>query len=174
MIDNSRADWLSFFVVITFVIALCGCAGGRAVEPFRSATMPDPGGCYVIVYEQPQFGGAREFINGPVKYATLKNLPFRANWRRRIRSVQVGPTASVTIWEGEGSKGASQTLSSDSRHPELSEPLERPHSISRDPLHALIGHADRVRRRGVVLARTNGHASLGDAHLEFVHLAVQN
>ena len=123
MTDDSRPAWRSACVVFVVVIAFYGCAHGRGEEPFRSATMPDPGGCYVLVYEQPQFMGAREFINGPVKYATLKDLPFRANWRRRIRSVQVGPTASVTIWEGERSQGASQTLSSDSRHSELSAPL---------------------------------------------------
>ena len=36
--------------------------------------MPDPGGCYVLVYEEPNFMGPREFINGPGKYATLGEL----------------------------------------------------------------------------------------------------
>jgi hypothetical protein len=67
--------------------------------------MPDPGGCYVVVYEQPDFTGAREYINGPRSYATLGDLPFRSNWRRRIRSVHVGPTASVTMWGSEGFQG---------------------------------------------------------------------
>ena len=85
--------------------------------------MPDPGGCYVLVYEEPNFMGPREFINGPGKHATLENLPFRANWQRRIRSVEVGPTASAAIWEGKGSQGTSQALSPDSRYAELSKPL---------------------------------------------------
>ena len=67
--------------------------------------MPHPGGCYVLVYEQARFMGAREYINGPGKYATLADLPFRANWRRRIRSAQVGPAASVTLWEDEQLSG---------------------------------------------------------------------
>jgi hypothetical protein len=38
--------------------------------------MPDPGGCYVLVYDQPEFMGAREFINGPAKYSTLAHCHF--------------------------------------------------------------------------------------------------
>ena len=57
------------------------------------------------------------------KYASLEDLPFRANWRRRIRSVQVGPAASVTMWADEGWRGASETLSAGSREPVLSKAL---------------------------------------------------
>ena len=123
MTDNFRADGRCFLVVLTLVSFLNACGHKRVEESFRSATMPDPGGCYVLVFEQPKFTGAREFINGPIKYTTLEALPFRANWRRRIRSLEVGPIASVTIWESEGSKGASQVLSSGSQHSTLSEPL---------------------------------------------------
>ncbi|HEY6362649.1 MAG TPA: hypothetical protein VIX63_16170 [Vicinamibacterales bacterium] len=81
--------------------------------------MPHPGGCYVLVYEQPQFMGAREYINGPGKFATLADLPFRANWRRRIRSAQAGPAASVTLWGDESFRGASRRLVADARHAAL-------------------------------------------------------
>jgi hypothetical protein len=117
-VADSGTVWRSLHV-ICFAIALAGCAGGRGTEHFQSMTMPDPGGCYVMVYEEPQFTGPREFINGPVKHSTLEALPFRANWRRRIRSAQVGANASVTIWDREGLQGASQTLLPDSRHPVL-------------------------------------------------------
>ena len=82
--------------------------------------MPDPGGCYVLVYEQPEFVGAREFINGPAKYSTLTALPFRANWRRRIRSARVGLAATVTAWVQEAFQGASMMLRADSSYPRLS------------------------------------------------------
>ena len=105
MTDGFRPAWQLAFVVFGIPIVFNGCAHGRGEEPFHSATMPDPGGCYMLVYEEPTFMGAWEFINGPVKYTTLEELPFRANWRRRIRSVQVGPAASVTIWEGDAFRG---------------------------------------------------------------------
>ena len=81
--------------------------------------MPDPGGCYVVVYEQPEFMGTREYINGPRQYATLRDLPFRANWRRRIRSVHVGPTASLTMWGREGFEGVPRRLPSSSKQTTL-------------------------------------------------------
>jgi len=123
MTDDSQPAWRAVAVAIGVAIALYGCAHRGNGEPFRSATMPDPGGCYALVYEQSEFMGAREFINGPVRYSKLEDLPFRANWRRRIRSVQVGPTAAVTIWAGEAMQEASQAFPANSKHPVLSEPL---------------------------------------------------
>jgi hypothetical protein len=85
--------------------------------------MPNPGGCYVLVYEQPELMGPREFLNGPSRHATLRDLPFRANWRRRIRSAHVGPAASVTLWAREGFRGPSQTLPADTRQAALIDAL---------------------------------------------------
>jgi hypothetical protein len=85
--------------------------------------MPDPGGCYVLVYERPEFLGAHEFLNGPRKYSTLSYLPFGANWRQRIRSAEIGPQASVTMWVDEGFHGASQTFGAGTKHAELSDAL---------------------------------------------------
>ena len=81
--------------------------------------MPDPGGCYVVVYERSEFMGPREYINGPRQYATLRDLPFRANWRRRIRSVQVGPMASVTMWGRERFEGVARRFPSNTRQTTL-------------------------------------------------------
>ncbi len=81
--------------------------------------MPHPGGCYVLVYDQPQLTGAREFINGPEKYYTLRTLPFAANWRKRIRSAAVGPGAAITVWADEGFQGVSMRLQADRKYPVL-------------------------------------------------------
>ena len=108
--------------VACVVTALClgamGCAA-RAVNS-RGGAMPDPGGCYVEVYDQPEFMGAREFINGPARHATLNVLPFRADWRHRIRSARVGPDATVTAWVDEGFQGAFVTWNAESSYPLLS------------------------------------------------------
>ena len=123
MTRNFRPDRQSPLMVLALVITLGACGQRRVDEPFRSATMPDPAGCYVLVFDQPKFAGAREFINGPITHASLEDLPFRANWRRRIRSLQVGSSASVTMWDNEGTQGASQTLSSNSQLSAIREPL---------------------------------------------------
>ena len=97
----------------------CARRDAVAVGPPGSRMMPDPGGCYVLVYDQPEFMGVRQFLNGPRRYTSLRDLPSRANWRRRIRSAQVGPAASVTMWADEGFLGPSQVLPADTLQPAL-------------------------------------------------------
>jgi hypothetical protein len=86
-----------------------------------SPTMPDPGGCYVLVYDGPRFTGAREYLNGPAMHRRLTELPFGSNWRDRIRSARVGPLSTVTMWTNEGLVGASQRLASNTEHASLDE-----------------------------------------------------
>ena len=106
------------------VVLLAACSSRLVRTPGGgSATMPDPGGCYVLVYERPQFLGAHEFLNGPRKYSRLSDLPFGANWRRRIRSAEVGPQASVTMWADAGFQGPSQTLGPGTKQGELADAL---------------------------------------------------
>src|SRR5262245_39610259 len=78
--------------------------------------MPNPSGCYVKVFDREQFRGAADFINGPRRYATLDGLPRGARWNKRIRSVQVGPGAVVTVWADEKFKGPSLQMRSDRRY----------------------------------------------------------
>ena len=75
------------------------------------------------MFDQPEFAGEREYINGPRKYTRLTDLPFRANWHRRIRSVQAGPRASVIMWATEGFRGQSQRLSPDASQAVLDQAL---------------------------------------------------
>jgi hypothetical protein len=108
-------------VVTSAVTAVCLSAMACAARPVdsRGGAMPDPGGCYVVVYDQPEFMGAREFINGPARHATLNVLPFRADWRHRIRSARVGPGATVTAWVDEVFQGAFMTWDPESLYPSL-------------------------------------------------------
>ena len=104
-----------------FLLCVAGAVfAGCATAPplIRSYVQPDPGGCYVLVFDQPRFAGAREFINGPAKYGSLSALPFDQNWQRRIRSVQLGiGTVAATIWTDEGFAGTSLTLRPDREYP---------------------------------------------------------
>ena len=67
--------------------------------------MPSPDGCYLQVWDGPDFNGASEFINGPRGYEHLRDLPGRLSWKGRIRSVRVGPTARAIAWSDEGFEG---------------------------------------------------------------------
>jgi hypothetical protein len=101
-----RIAWL--VVVASLVI---GCGTGYSER--RGYSMPSPDGCYLQVWDGPGFSGASEFINGPRRYEHLRDLPGRLNWRGRIRSVRVGPTARAIAWSNEGFEGESLLLTTD-------------------------------------------------------------
>lgn len=77
--------------------------------------MPSPDGCYVRVWDQPRFAGTSDFINGPIQYEHLGDLPNRRSWKDRIRSLTLGPAASVVAWSDEQFSGRSLLLTTDSR-----------------------------------------------------------
>jgi hypothetical protein len=106
-------------LVVAVLPVVFACSSGRA--RITHLTAPDPDGCYVEVFEQSHFSGPRDFINGPAKYARLNNLPFGGRWRNRIRSLKVGPAATVTAWAGEDFEAASLRFGPDRHHESLSE-----------------------------------------------------
>jgi hypothetical protein len=67
----------------------------------RSTRPPDPAGCYVRVFDAPDYRGGEEYINGPVRLEQLTGLPGGKSWDDRIRSMRVGPAADVTVWTRE-------------------------------------------------------------------------
>jgi len=87
--------------------------------------MPDPAGCFVLVAELPELAGDREYISGPAQHRLLTDLPFRRNWRRRIRSVAVGSRALVTLWTREQLTGQSMMLRSDATYAQLPAMFDR-------------------------------------------------
>ncbi len=87
--------------------------------------MPDPDGCFVLLGDKPTFVGAREYLNGPAQLGTLTDLRQGQDWRRRIRSMLVGPRATVTIWTDEQLTGRSLTLRPGDFRERLLPPFDR-------------------------------------------------
>jgi len=104
-------------------MAALGAACSPRNSTFTARTLPHPGGCFVQVWDQAHFNGASDFINGPRKYDTLRDLPGRRNWSNRIRSLTLGSTAAVTAWSDEGFRGKAVVLTWDSRLPQASLPV---------------------------------------------------
>jgi hypothetical protein len=53
----------------------------------------------VFVYDRPEWQGARVLLNGPDKWSNIERLlPNDENWRNRIRSIAVGPAATITVY----------------------------------------------------------------------------
>jgi hypothetical protein len=107
------------------VIALI-VLGGCAHEPRRSGlgvSAPNPNGCYVFLYDRPDWQGAGVVLNGPARWPKLDGLANHENWRNRIRSVDVGPAATVTIYTDAAFQGASRQLAPNTKHPRLDNEL---------------------------------------------------
>lgn len=81
--------------------------------------MPNPDGCYMQVWETAEYAGMSDYINGPREYASLRAMPNKRTWQRRINSVRIGPVASVTVFTDEGFRGAAFELNADSAHRQL-------------------------------------------------------
>jgi hypothetical protein len=90
-------------------IALIGCATASS-SLVRGMTAPNPSGCYIQVFTGERLRGVADFINGPMRYGTLSKLPNGADWSGRIRSIEVGPAATATIWTGPNRSGKSMDL----------------------------------------------------------------
>ena len=77
--------------------------------------MPSPDGCYVQVWDEGQFAGRSDFINGPGRYEHLRDLPGRVSWKGRIRSLTLGPAATLVAWTDERFEGQYLFMTSDAR-----------------------------------------------------------
>ena len=90
----------------TLLVSAAACRSGAPLDARnRSTRPPDPTGCYVRVFDTPDYRGAEEYINGPIKLEQLTSLPGGKSWTKRIRSVRVGPSADVTVWTAERYSG---------------------------------------------------------------------
>ncbi|TCS39374.1 hypothetical protein EDC30_101330 [Paucimonas lemoignei] len=57
-------------------------------------------GCWARLFQLPQFRGQNDLtIAGPMEIADL-HTPVGVDWKPRMRSILVGPNASLTIYEG--------------------------------------------------------------------------
>ena len=89
-------------------VALAGCARPPVIEGLGGPA-PNPNGCYVFVYDQTDWRGDRAVLNGPAKWWSVERLRLDdKDWRNRIRSIEVGPTATVTLYTELNQRGASR------------------------------------------------------------------
>jgi hypothetical protein len=108
------------WMIVLVAVALTGCATTSS-SLVRGMTAPNPSGCYIQVFDGERLRGVGDFINGPMRYSSLSRLPNGADWNGRIRSIEVGPAATATIWTGPNQSGKSMNLLLDRPYPTLPE-----------------------------------------------------
>jgi Peptidase inhibitor family I36 len=109
MTHSGHARRYSCSLAILAAAMLAGCA----TEPVLGGlggNAPNPNGCYVFVYDQENWRGQRVVLNGPGKWQSLERL--RRNddkdWRKNIRSIEIGSSATVTLYTEQNYSGVSQ------------------------------------------------------------------
>jgi hypothetical protein len=110
-----RAGRFARLVLLPTAACVAACASTPPSLAYR-VTAPNPTGCYVRVFDREQLRGTGDFINGPMRYGTLGALPNGANWNRRIRSLEVGKGAAVTLWTNPNRSGQSLDVRADGRY----------------------------------------------------------
>jgi len=111
-------------LAVVMVPAMACRTAGTFDARNQSTRAPDPSGCYVRVFDAPDYRGAYEYINGPAKFDRLTSVPGGASWYKRIRSARLGPTANVAMFTGERFAGQRLILS-EAAYPSLPSGFDR-------------------------------------------------
>ena len=100
---------------VVALVVLAGCTSAPA-RLGLGLPAPNPNGCYVFVFDQSDWRGAGVALNGPGRWPILDGLPGnQENWRNRIRSMEVGPAAVVTVYSDPTFAGVSRTFAASSK-----------------------------------------------------------
>jgi hypothetical protein len=76
------------------------------------------------VYQRANWQGARAVLNGPSKWANIERLQVdEVDWRNRIRSIDVGSAATVTVYTEPSFRGTSRQFGPGSQSARLGEEL---------------------------------------------------
>lgn len=57
-------------------------------------------GCWARIYDRENFAGDTLTLTGPIALADMSG-PFGLNWDDRVNSIEVGPKATVTVYDNE-------------------------------------------------------------------------
>jgi hypothetical protein len=110
-------------ILLPILLALVVACGAHSSRTYLHSAAPNPNGCYVEVFPREQFAGARDFINGPGRYARISDLPQGTARQGGIRSARTGPGAIATVWSDESYRGSLLRLGPDQQSPRLLDAL---------------------------------------------------
>jgi Peptidase inhibitor family I36 len=109
MTHPSHTRRCRYAIAILAAAMLASCA----TEPVLGGlggNAPNPNGCYIFIYDQENWRGQRVVLNGPGKWQSVERL--RRNddkdWRNNIRSIEIGSSATVTVYTELNYRGIAQ------------------------------------------------------------------
>jgi hypothetical protein len=79
-------------------------------------------GCWVKLYDKKDFNGDSLLLIGPLNLARLIG-PFGFDWENRVRSLQTGPNANLTIFDNRNFKDEDKFIDPNRQIPNLSEKM---------------------------------------------------
>lgn len=79
-------------------------------------------GCWVKLYDKKNFEGDSLLLIGPINVAQMID-PFGSNWENKVRSVETGPKANLTIYDNRNFRDEDKFIDPDKRIPDLSKKM---------------------------------------------------
>jgi hypothetical protein len=79
-------------------------------------------GCWVRLYDQKNFQGDSFTLSGAMDLAEMKG-PFGFNWENKVRSLEIGPKASLTIYDNRNFRDQDRKIATGSKVPDLSKKM---------------------------------------------------
>jgi hypothetical protein len=112
-----------YSIALLVMLSLTAC-GGEPKRITAGPSAPNPNGCYAYIYDHDDFNGMNAVLNGPGRWQNLERVQVdNVDWRNRIRSIDVGAAATVTVFTEIGFTGTSRQLPSGSRLTRLDDVL---------------------------------------------------
>ena len=107
--------------ILGIVIASAGCGAPSRPALSTGSPAPNPNGCYVMVFDQPTFGGRGDVFNRSGRWASLRQIAEtrERSWHNRIQSVRTGFAATARFFTGPNFTGESMQLSPGTDRPEF-------------------------------------------------------
>ena len=79
-------------------------------------------GCWVKLYDKKDYQGDSLLLVGPINLAQMIG-PFGFNWENKVRSLETGPKANITIYDNRNFRDQDKFIDPNARVPDMSKKM---------------------------------------------------
>lgn len=87
-----------------------------------SSDMSTDSGCWVKLYDKKDYSGDSFLLVGPVELPVMTG-PFGFNWENKVRSLEVGPNANLTIFDNRNFRDEDKFVDAGKKIPDMSKKM---------------------------------------------------